>query len=418
MSSRSAVSSRPAIPRTVWALGVVSLLMDLSSELVHALLPIYLVSTMGMSVAALGVLEGAAESTALIVKIFSGAISDWLGRRKGLLLFGYGLAALTKPLFPLATVPGTVIAARLVDRVGKGIRGAPRDALVADVAPPEIQGACFGLRQSMDTIGAFAGPLCAIVLMFAFADHIRAVLWFAVVPAFATVAVLLFGVREPDAGTLPPDSAHNPAHGPKRAARAFRSPLHWRALREFSPRYWFVVTIGATFTLARFSEAFLVLRAQQTGMNLAWIPSVMVVMSVAYALSAYPVGIVSDRIGRRALLALGMALLIVADLLLGARADKAVVFAGVAAWGLHMGFTQGILAAMVAQTAPASLRGTAFGVFNLASGIAMLLASAIAGAIWQRFGASTMFFCGAALVIVPLLMCAFAPAGAADDKKA
>ncbi|KVQ98417.1 MFS transporter [Burkholderia ubonensis] len=396
MESRTAVSSRPAIPRTVWALGFVSLLMDLSSELVHALLPVYLVTTMGMSVVALGVLEGAAEATALIVRIFSGAISDWLGRRKALLLAGYGLAALTKPLFPLAHGPGLVIAARLVDRFGKGIRGAPRDALVADVAPPEIRGACYGLRQSMDTVGAVGGPLLAIALMFVFADHIRAVLWFASIPAFATLAVLMFGVREPAAA---------------RAGRAgpFRSPLDRRALRMFSARYWYVVAIGATFTLARFSEAFLVLRAQQTGMELAWVPSVMVVMSVAYTLSAYPVGVVSDRLDRRALLAIGMALLIAADLLLGARADAATVLTGVAVWGLHMGFTQGILAAMVADTAPAEWRGTAFGLFNLASGVAMLLASAIAGWIWQRFGAPAMFFTGAAIVVAPLAMCAFAP---------
>ncbi|WP_010090270.1 MFS transporter [Burkholderia ubonensis] len=396
MESRTAVSSRPAIPRTVWALGFVSLLMDLSSELVHALLPVYLVTTMGMSVVALGVLEGAAEATALIVRIFSGAISDWLGRRKALLLAGYGLAALTKPLFPLAHGPGLVIAARLVDRFGKGIRGAPRDALVADVAPPEIRGACYGLRQSMDTVGAVGGPLLAIALMFAFADHIRAVLWFASIPAFATLAVLMFGVREP-AGAR----ADRP--------RPFRWPLDRRALRMFSARYWYVVAIGATFTLARFSEAFLVLRAQQAGMELAWVPSVMVVMSVAYTLSAYPVGVVSDRLDRRALLAIGMALLIAADLLLGARADAATVLTGVAVWGLHMGFTQGILAAMVADTAPAEWRGTAFGLFNLASGVAMLLASAIAGWIWQRFGAPAMFFTGAAIVVVPLAMCAFAP---------
>ncbi|EIP86955.1 Permeases of the major facilitator superfamily [Burkholderia humptydooensis MSMB43] len=377
----------------MWALGFVSLCMDVSSELIHALLPIYLVTTMGMSVAALGVLEGAAEATAMIVKIFSGALSDWLGRRKALLLLGYGLAALTKPLFPLASGPATVAAARLLDRVGKGIRGAPRDALVADVAPPEIRGACFGLRQSMDTVGAFAGPLLAIVLMLAFADHIRAVLWFAVVPAFAAIVLILFGVDEPAAA---------PA-----AARTFRSPLHWRALRAFSGRYWFVVLIGTAFTLARFSEAFLVLRAQQAGLDIAWIPAVMVVMSVAYAASAYPVGIVSDTFGARAPLAAGMLLLIAADLLLGASASPTALFAGVAVWGLHMGFTQGMLAALVAETAPAELRGTAFGVFNLAGGIAMLAASALAGWLWEHHGAPTTFFTGAALAAVALAMCGF-----------
>lgn len=368
--------------------------MDLSSELVHALLPVFLVTTMSMSVTALGVLEGAAEATALIVKVFSGPLSDWLGRRKGLLLLGYGLAALTKPLFPLATSPAWVVTARMLDRVGKGIRGAPRDALVADVAPPEIRGACFGLRQSMDTIGAFLGPALAIALMFWFAGHIRTVLWFAVVPAFIAIGLIAFGIDESGHAT---------------AGRTFRSPLQWGVLRELSTRYWFVVIIGATFTLARFSEAFLVLRAQQTGLDLAWIPGVMVVMSLAYSLSAYPVGVLSDRLDRRLLLALGMALLIVADLLLGMGESVVPVLAGVAVWGLHMGFTQGILAAMVSETAPSTLRGTAFGVFNLACGVCMLLASALAGWLWDRYGAPATFFAGAALVMLPLLLCFIAP---------
>jgi MFS family permease len=382
----------------VWALGFVSLFMDLSSELVHALLPVFLVTTLGMSVTVLGMLEGAAEATALIVKVLSGPISDYLGRRKGLLLLGYGLAALTKPLFPLATTPALVVAARLLDRVGKGIRGAPRDALVADVAPPEIRGACFGLRQSMDTIGALLGPLFAIVLMFWFANHIRTVLWFAVVPAFIAIGLIAFGIDE---------SGHAPAH------RAFRSPLRWRALREFPPGYWLIVGVGATFTMARFSEAFLVLRAQQTGLNLVWIPGVMVVMSLAYSLSAYPVGKLSDRLDRRLLLALGMGLLIAADLLLGMGQSVISVLVGVAVWGLHMGFTQGILAAMVSETAPSTLRGTAFGVFNLACGLGVLLASALAGWLWDHFGASTTFLAGAALVVTPLLLCGYVPRQAA-----
>ena len=394
MSVPSPIAGKRAIPRTVWALGLVSLFMDLSSELIHALLPIYLVSTMGMSVVALGILEGAAEATAMIVKVFSGAISDWLGRRKGLLLLGYGLAAFTKPLFPLASTPAVVVTARLLDRVGKGIRGAPRDALVADVAPPEIRGACFGLRQSMDTVGAFLGPLLAIALMLLFADRIRTVLWFAVVPAFIAIVLIIFGVREPDRAE---------------SQRRFRSPLRWSALREFPRSYWFVVAAGATFTLARFSEAFLVLRAQQTGLDAAWIPAVMVAMSVTYSLSAWPVGILSDRLDRRVLLAAGMVLLIAADLLLGIGASTISMFVGVAVWGLHMGFTQGILAAMVSETSPATLRGTAFGVFNLVSGICMLLASSLAGALWTHFGASTTFLAGAALVVVPLCLCRFMP---------
>lgn len=394
--------SRPRIPRTVWALGFVSLFMDVSSELIHALLPIFLVSTMGMSVVALGALEGAAEATTMIVKVFSGPLSDWLGKRKGLLLVGYGLAALTKPLFPLATTPFVVAVARLVDRLGKGIRGAPRDALVADVAPPDIRGACFGLRQSMDTIGAVAGPLLAMALMFAFDDRIRTVLWFAVAPAFICVGLLFFGVEEPE----------RPA-----GARPFRSPLQWRALREFPGRYWFVVVVGATFTLARFSEAFLVLRAQQAGFDLAWVPAVMAVMSVTYALSAYPVGKLSDRLDRRVLLAAGLALLMGADLTLGHAASAPFVFAGVALWGLHMGFTQGILAAMVADASPAALRGTAFGIFNLVSGASMLLSSILAGWLWERYGAPATFWASAALSAAPLAMCAFAPAAREGESR-
>lgn len=387
-------TDRITIPTTVRMLGWVSLFMDLSSELIHALLPIFLVSTLGMSVAALGLLEGAAEATAMIVKIFSGPLSDWLGKRKALLLFGYGLAALSKPLFPLAETAAMVAAARLIDRLGKGIRGAPRDALIADVAPPQIRGACFGLRQSMDTIGAFAGPLAAIGLMFWFSDHIRVVLWFAVAPALVAVVLIVVGIDEPTE---------------KRASLAFRSPLHWHALREFSGRYWFVVAFGAIFTLTRFSEAFLVLRAQQTGLNVAWIPGVMVIMSAAYSLCAYPVGALSDRIDRRLFLALGLVLLIAADGLLGASTSISAMLIGVFLWGLHMGFTQGVLAAMVAETAPDNLRGSAFGVFYLACGICMLFASVIAGWLWSHHGASATFFAGAALAAIPLVMCRFTP---------
>ena len=381
--------NRPAIPRTVWMLGFVSLFMDLSSELIHALLPIFLVTTLGMSVMALGLLEGIAEASALIVKIFSGPISDWLGRRKLLLLLGYGLSALTKPLFPLAASPAWAITARLLDRTGKGIRGAPRDALIADVAPPDIRGACFGLRQSMDTYGAVAGPLAAVCLMLVFADHIRTVLWFAVIPAVIVLALIVFGVREP-------------AHA--ESAHRFRTPLQWRSLRELKAGYWQVVAIGATFTLARFSEAFLVLRAQQTGLNMAWVPGVMALMSLTYALSAYPIGKLSDRLDRHGLLAAGLVLLAIADLLLATSTSLVVVFAGVAVWGLHMGFTQGLLSAMVADTAPKALRGTAFGIFNLASGLCMLVSSTLAGWLWDRHGASATFFVGAALAVSSLAL--------------
>lgn len=379
----------PVIPRTVWALGFVSLFMDVSSELVHSLLPVFLVGTLGIGMLTVGLIEGVAEATALLVKVFSGALSDHLGKRKGLLLFGYGLAALSKPLFPLAHSVELVFGARLLDRVGKGIRGAPRDALLADIAPEEIRGACFGLRQSMDTVGAFVGPLLAILLMLWSGANITLVLWFAVLPALLCIALLAFGVEEPThAATL----------------RRFRSPIHLEALRRFSPAYWWVVAIGAVFTLARFSEAFLVLRAQQMGVPVSWVPLVMVVMAAFYMLSAYPVGRLSDRIGRERLLGAGLVLLVLADLALAWAGSVGPVLLGVALWGLHMGFSQGILAALVADTTPAELKGTAFGLFNLLSGVALLLASGIAGWLWQTYDAAITFHAGALFSVAALAL--------------
>ncbi|MHC8322458.1 MFS transporter [Pseudomonas sp. GB2N2] len=376
------------IPRTIWALGFVSLFMDLSSELVHSLLPVFLVTTLGASALAVGVIEGIAESTAMLVKMFSGAISDFIGRRKGLLLLGYGLAALSKPLFPLAHSVEVVFTARLLDRIGKGIRGAPRDALVADVSPPEIRGACFGLRQSMDTVGAVLGPALAIVLMLWLAD-IQLVLWFAVIPAAVAVALIVTGVKEP----IHRASEHK-----------FRSPIHWRVLHDFSSGYWWVVIVGGVFTLARFSEAFLVLRAQQIGLSITWTPLVMVVMALFYTLSAYPAGWLSDRIPRTKLLCVGMGILVLADLVLAQSSSVITLMLGVALWGLHMGFSQGILASLVADKAPTELKGTAFGMFNLVSGICMLIASVLAGWLWQSIGSDSTFLMGALLATTALFL--------------
>jgi MFS family permease len=387
--SSSMSKSLPAIPRTVWMLGFVSLFMDLSSELVHSLLPVFLVSTLGASVLTVGVIEGASEAATFIAKVFSGALSDFFRRRKALILLGYGMAALTKPLFPLATSAETVFIARFLDRIGKGIRGAPRDALVADVAPAAIRGACFGLRQSMDTIGAVLGPLLAVVLMVWLANDIKHVLWFAVLPAIITVLLIVVGIEEPERES---------------ANRRFRSPVKLAALKQFSSAYWKVVVIGAIFTLARFSEAFLVLRAQQAGFAITWVPLVMVVMSLTYSLSAYPAGVLSDRMNRRSMLAIGLLLLILADLILAPANSALIVLLGVALWGLHMGFTQGIFAAMIADVTPPELKGTAFGLFNLASGLLMLFASVIAGGLWERYGAAVTFYAGAAFSLAALVM--------------
>ncbi|HET9823071.1 MAG TPA: MFS transporter [Burkholderiaceae bacterium] len=380
-------AARPALPAGVWVLGFVSMLMDISSEMIHSLLPLFLVGTLGVSVLAVGVIEGLAESTALVVKVFSGVLSDHLGRRKGLAVIGYAMGAFTKPVFALAQGVGWVVAARFVDRVGKGIRGAPRDALVADLAPPAIRGAAFGLRQSLDTVGAFVGPLLATGLMLLWANDFRAVFWVAVVPGLLAVALLVVGVREPARDT---------------AAAPARSPIRRDALSCLPRAYWSVVGLGAVFTLARFSEAFLVLRASELGVQAAWVPLVMVAMNLVYAASAYPFGRLADRMSHRALLAAGLLVLVAADAVLALAAGWAALGLGVALWGVHMGMTQGLLAAMVADTAPANLRGTAFGVFNLVSGIALLAASVVAGLLWERIGSMGTFAAGAAFALLAL----------------
>ncbi|MDQ9168988.1 MFS transporter [Oxalobacteraceae bacterium R-40] len=375
------------IPSGVWVLGFVSMLMDISSEMIHSLLPLFMVTTLGASALVVGLVEGLAESTALIVKVFSGVLSDYWGKRKGLAVFGYALGALTKPLFAIAPTAGIVLTARLIDRVGKGIRGAPRDALVADITPPQLRGAAFGLRQSLDTVGAFLGPLLAAGLMLLWANDFRAVFWVAVIPGLLAVALLVVGVHEPE----------------QHAEIKRVNPIKRENLKLLNAGYWWVVAIGAVFTLARFSEAFLVLRAQQAGIALAAVPLVMVAMNMVYAGSAYPFGKLSDRVSHKLLLCLGLAVLLAADLVLASNNHWIAVVIGVALWGVHMGMTQGLLAAMVADAAPAHLRGTAFGFFNLVSGIAMLVASVLAGILWDRFGAAFTFYAGAGFCILTLI---------------
>jgi MFS family permease len=376
------------IPRGIWALGFVSLLMDVSSEMIHALLPVYLVSALAASMTTVGLIEGIAESTALIVKVFSGVLSDWLGKRKLLAVIGYGMAALTKPIFPLASTVGWVVAARFMDRIGKGIRGAPRDALVADIAPAHMRGAAIGLRQSLDTVGAFLGPALAVALMWLSADNFQAVFWVAVIPGFMAVGLLIAAVHEPD----------RPA-----GLRRVGFPVSRAELGRFGIDYWIVVAINTVFTLARFSEAFLILRAQALGLPLVLMPLVLVAMNVVYALTAYPVGALSDRVNRLTLLVVGFAALIVADIVLAMAAGLPGAAAGIVLWGLHMGLTQGLLATLVADTTPAELRGTGYGVFNLLGGLAALLASLLAGALWDGFGPWATFMAGAALTAAALL---------------
>jgi MFS family permease len=313
------------IPRGVWVLGFVSLFMDVSSEMIHALLPVFLIGTLGISATLLGLMEGLAEATAQVMKLFSGLISDRFGNRKFLALMGYGLAALVKPLFPLAEAALTVFVARIADRIGKGIRGAPRDALVADITPTELRGAAFGLRQSMDTVGAFIGPLAAVGLMIAFTDNVRTVLWFACAPALVAVLILALGIREPKHGTR---SKNKPG-------------INLTTAKLLGTNFWIVALVGAIFMLARFSEAFLIIKASEAGLSARFMPLVLVVMSLVYALTSYPVGVLSDRIGRRGLLLLALQALLAADVVLGFATSLVTVFIGAALWGLHMGLTKG-----------------------------------------------------------------------------
>lgn len=376
------------IPKGVWILGIVSMLMDISSEMIHSILPLFMVTALGMSALAVGVIEGLAESTALMLKVLSGILSDYTGRRKELTLLGYALGAFSKPFFALTSVGWVVLGARLADRVGKGIRGAPRDAMVADFTPPELRGAAFGLRQSLDTLGAFLGPLIAAGLMALFANNFRLVFWAAFIPAVLAVVLLAAALREPDR-----QSADKPGN-----------PIRRENLKRLGAAYWWIVAVGAAFSLARFSEAFLVLKAQQSGIPLSLVPLVMVAMNLVYTACAYPFGKLSDRVSHKRMLALSLVVLLAADMVLSMDGHWGVLLAGVALWGIHMGISQGLMATMIADAAPADLRGTAYGFFNLASGLAMFLASVAAGGLWDRFGAAYTFYAGAAFCALTLIL--------------
>jgi len=377
--------------RSVIMLGFISMFMDISSEIIHSLLPVFMLSVLGISVASIGVIEGIANSLASITKVFSGVISDWLGKRKVLILLGYGIAALTKPLFPLAHGITSIMAARFIDRIGKGIRGAPRDALISDVSSPGTYGAAFGLRQSMDRIGAFIGPALAIILMLYLFNDYRLVFWIAVIPAFISVAFIIFGIKEPKF---------------KKLKEKKEFPIKKKELIKLRKPFWIVISFATFFTLMRFSEAFLLLRGDSLGLAANLTPAIFIVMNMAYAVSAYPIGKLSDKLGKLQLLAIGIFIIIIADLLLALGNNLYFIFAGAALWGLHMGMTQGLLSALIADTSPESLRGTAFGIFHLLTGVALLISSMTAGWLWSAYSPSMTFFVGAIFAITSLLLLA------------
>ncbi len=378
------------LPRSIWALGFVSLFMDISSEMIHAVLPMFLVTALGASTLSVGLIEGVGEATAAFTKLFSGWISDRIGQRKLLTLLGYGLGAASKPLFAVSASVPSVLLARFTDRVGKGVRGAPRDALVGDLAPAGMAGRAYGLRQSLDTVGAFAGPLLAIGLMALLHDRFRMVFWLALIPGACAVAILAVAVQEP-----------------KRTASETPRPLpfSWQSLHRLDRAFWVVVVVAGLLTLARFSEAFLILDARHAGLALSLAPVVLVAMNLVYALSAYPVGALADRLGKRGLLITGFGVLVIADMVLALPGGPGLSLLGASLWGLHMGMTQGLLAALVTETAPAQVRGAAFGLFHLMTGVGVLGASILAGVLWAWVGPAATFLTGAGLTVLALLVC-------------
>ena len=376
------------MPATVWALGFVSLFMDASSELIHSLLPLFLSVSLGASMEAIGFIEGVAEAIAQLGKLVSGVLSDRIAARKPWMLAGYGLSTIVKPLFPLAAGIPMVAAARFLDRIGKGLRDSPRDALLADATPANVRGAAYGLRQGLDTTGAFLGPLAAAGLLILYADDIRSALWWAALPAVLCVLTLALFVPEP----------------PKRTAPEPKPRPTLQNLHRLPFAFWITTAVAAALTLARFSDAFLILRGKSLGIGLATAPMIFVLMNAVYALISYPAGALSDRIGRRGMLAAGAIALIAADSTLALAQTPSLLWAGVALWGLHMGLTQGLLSAMVADAAPANLRGTAFGIFYAVSGFALLAASAGAGLLWESLGPGVPFATGAGLAALALLL--------------
>lgn len=374
------------LPSGIWALGFVSLFMDISSEMIHALLPVFMVTTLGASVVMVGFIEGLGEGLSLIVRVFSGALSDWLKRRKLLILCGYLLGTLTKPLFAMAQGVAMVTMARSLDRIGKGIRGAPRDALVADISHAGQRGAAYGLRQALDSLGAFIGPLLAIALMLLTQDDMRQVFWWAIIPGLIAVLIIIFFIHEPQ----------------RNQADVVTAPLQRKDIRNLGKHYWWVLLVAAVFTLARFSEAFLILRAEGLGLSLSLVPTILMTMSLAYALAAYPAGHYSDRLGRPLMLFIGLLLLLLADILLAIADGLLLVYLGAVLWGLHMAFTQGVFAAWVADSCEAKVRGTAFGLYGLVTGVMVILASVMAGVLWEVYGAAMTFYVGATLALVSL----------------
>jgi MFS family permease len=366
----------------------------MSSAMIYGLLPVFMVRVLGISIASVGLIEGIAEAANSLIKFVSGAASDWIGRRKPLVVFGYTLSAVIKTIFPVAGTASAVLAARVIDRLGKGIRDAPRDAFLADFTAKEIRGEGFGLRLALAVAGFVVGPLIAIGLMKLSGDNFRLVFWIALIPAYLSIVVLLLTVKE-----LPLNHDESPR----------RLPIRRGDIAALPAAFWWVIAIAGLLSLARFSQAFLVLKAFEVGVDAAFVPMVLVVMHLVFSVAAYPFGILADHLDRRLQLGIGTVILVSADVVLASASTIWMTALGAALWGLQLGVTQGLLGATIADVAPDRLRGTAFGVYDVAIGVGTFVASAGAGVLWMAGGSSIAFSVSACVATAAALMLVIQP---------
>ncbi len=386
--NKSDIPQAAPLPATVWILGIASLLNDVSTEIIHSVLPLYMVTALGASFIAVGLLEGTAEALASVLKVGAGGLSDLLGKRKALVVSGYALSTLVKGCYALAGDMTMVMIARLGDRVGKGIRVGPRDALVADSTSPEQRGAAYGLRQSLDTVGAVIGPGLSFVLLSLWHMDYKNIFAIAIVPGIIAVLLLLIGVREPE----------------KRESKSDDKKLHKDLLKRLSPAYWSLVVVSFLFNLGNSSDAFILLKGKEAGLALGMVPLMLVVMNVFYAACAYPAGKLSDKLGRVAMLRVGLLFYALVYLGFAFCNTQWQVWTLMALYGVQLGLTQGTLLALVSDVTDADTRGTAFGMISLVTGLALLPASLIAGFLWQNVGSWATFGAGTVCSVVALIV--------------
>jgi MFS family permease len=366
------------LSRNVWVAGWVSFFMDVSSEMVYPLVPLFLSSTLGVSKSVVGLIEGIAEATASLLKLFSGVIADRFGKNKLLMGFGYGISTASRPILALASGWGMVFLARFTDRAGKGIRTAPRDAIIAASTPPGQLGLAFGFHRALDTAGAVVGPAVALAILAVWAADFRLVFWLSVVPGVLAVALIVWFIE---------------ADGRVRPAQA---ALAW-SLRGFDDRFWEFLLVIGLFSLGNSSNAFLILKAEQVGTSPAWISGIYVGYNALYALMSVPGGLLADRVGMRRMIIVGLGLFAAVYAGIALASTPQQIAALFLCYGIYMGLTEGVQRAYLATLAPKERTATAFGLYHMVVGIAILPASLFAGVLWDTVGPAAPFLFGAGM---------------------